>query len=607
LKRLVLSAATLLLAACASAPPAAPPQQARTLPPNTSPGSAKVLLVSFDGVGADTLQEFARAGVIGRTGYQHIVQHGLSAGRVVPINPTLTAPTHVAIATGTTADRHGIVSNAFYSPGTSPGQWTSGYAAPITAETIWEAARRQGKRVGTISFPGADLANERRRGDWGLAWSDPVVRGRLQKLTRSDFSAEWLPPGWRGPQNGSFSPVLHARAAWIVPSGGHEVKREVVFSAFDTTDDGRENYDRIAVREGNAAAKMDGQWFAVSAEIEEEGERYLFGSWSKVLSFDDQLRQVSVYWGPISRTVGYPAAYRQMIDREAGFWPGPPDERAASDWLSGKGEVPPEIFVEQVRRFSSFFTRATLISMQKMPWDLVLSYQPIVDEAEHTFYIANERQAVYNERNVAAAAIVRRAVYETFDRAVQQMASAVDFGTTALIVTGDHGHSPLDTQVGMSRLLADWGFASVRDDRISPESDWIPYTSGHLAHIYRIRGTEGQAAELVKRLRELRSPDGDLVFEQTRQKGPGDHPNSGDIIAYAFPRFYMSSSARPPVFQKSNHYGQHGALNTHPELHTIFAAAGARVQPGRAPEIRQTEIARYVSSLMGIEPPREAE
>jgi hypothetical protein len=51
------------------------------LAPNLTPGSARVLLISFDGVGADALDEFRTTGAVGENGYMHLVRNGLS-GRV---------------------------------------------------------------------------------------------------------------------------------------------------------------------------------------------------------------------------------------------------------------------------------------------------------------------------------------------------------------------------------------------------------------------------------------------------------------------------------------------------------------------------------------------
>jgi predicted AlkP superfamily pyrophosphatase or phosphodiesterase len=597
-KRFALFAAVVLSLACTAPKPPG-------LRPNTTPGGSRVILVSFDGVGADALAQFRASGAVGSEGYFRVAAQGFSAGRVIPVNPTLTAPSHISIATGQTPDVHGIVSNSFHVPGQPPAQWGSGFSADISSETLWEAARRQGKRVGVICFAGADGKTERRRGDWGLIWTDPVTRSRTQTLTRADFKSDWLPPGWRGPDgdSGSFSPVLRASTTWTFKHEQEEVKKEILISALDTTNDNVENYDRVVLREGSQQipVQTDG-WFATTATVGQGDEAYLYGSWSKVIAFDPQMSRTTIYWGAVARNEGYPASYRQMIDREVGFWPSDPDSGAAADWLSGKGGLPPEVFVEQMERYSDFFTRLTMLSMQRMPYDLIMAYQPIVDETEHQWRVENPRQLAFSEANAATALRVRGAAIRRFDEAVKQMLAATDLSNTALVITGDHGLSPMDTRVAVNRLLVDWGFASIREERLAPDTEWSAITSGNLAHLYRFGGGR-TGAELKQRLEQLRTPEGEPVFERVLLKTPADHPNSGEVIAFAYPRFYMSSTVRGEIFEKATHYGQHGAVNSHPELHTIFAAAGARVVPGNVAVIQQTEIAPYVASLLGIGPP----
>ncbi|HWS71243.1 MAG TPA: alkaline phosphatase family protein, partial [Thermoanaerobaculia bacterium] len=180
-----------LLSACAPAaapPPAVAPPPA---PPRFAPSgtASRVVLLSFDGIGADSLQAFGA----GET-FQRLTAEGTQVERVTPVTPTVTASTHTAILTGATPERSGIVANKFHLPGTPPAQIAAGLETEIDAETIVEAARRQGKRVGTIAFPTIDAASPRRTADWGLIFRRPLTSSRLVHLTRRDFRAEWVPP-----------------------------------------------------------------------------------------------------------------------------------------------------------------------------------------------------------------------------------------------------------------------------------------------------------------------------------------------------------------------------------------------------------------------------
>jgi predicted AlkP superfamily phosphohydrolase/phosphomutase len=564
--------------------------------------SQKVLLISYDGTGADDLEALRSANKLGSGGFNRIRREGVFA-RSIPVNPSLTSPAHISIATGATPQQTGIVSNTFHLPGTPRTQAAHGFDAPFDTETLWESVRRQGKRVGVVTFPGGDGKGPRRTADWGLTYAHPVAPSRILELIRGDFIPETPSPAILP----SFSPVRRAVMRWEVEAGGRNIQRDITLLVFDTTDDEVENYDEFRLRDGEKNIEPDPRrWFPISAPVKDPDGPALYGSWSKLLELHPRLDSVLVYWGPICRNRGYPSAYQQMIDREVGFWPGPPDEEGfAEDWLEKRTGVDPGTFGEQLSRISEFLTRATVLSMQRMPWDLILSYQPVVDEAQHTYRLVNDRQQWSTQENREAGRGVRELAYRLVDRATEQLITASG-SDVAVLVTGDHGLAAIDTSVRVNRLLVNWGLASTSERWLAEDTRWAAFTSGYLAHIYAFEPRAGEREDLVRRLETLRAPDGDLVFERVFTKQPGDHPNSGDVMAYAHLRFYPISGVEGDLFAKTRHFGHHGGLNHHHELHTIFGAIGRAVRPV-PPQLEQTEIAAYVSLLLGIEPPRQAQ
>src|SRR6185295_9984312 len=117
----------------------------------------------------------------------------------------------------------------------------------------------------------------------------------------------------------------------------------------------------------------------------------LFGSWSKLTrtaSLD-----VTLLWGAISRTNAYPESFRAMLDDEIGFWPGSAEERPGVD---------AQTFTEQMVRLADFYTRAQTLAIRKMPFDLLLAYQPEIDGASHTYLGTAEGESVVHAAFVAA-------------------------------------------------------------------------------------------------------------------------------------------------------------------------------------------------------------
>lgn len=530
----------------------------------------RVILVSFDGLSADEVRVF------GAPAFEALPAH---ATRVVPVEPTATSATHAAILTGAGPDRTGIVSNQFHRPGTPIGETARGLETEIDTDTIVDRARAAGKRVGSIIFPFVDGASPRRTPDWGLGWSKPVTPPRMVHLSAGDFRSEWMPPTWgaRTERHRSFSPVMRASLDWSVPQRGRE---DVALVACDTTDDRNRNYDAFYVetRSGETPLGAD-RWFQVSSRYDDG----VYANWSKVMSADPGLASVKIYWGAIQHNNGFPAEYRDMVDRELGPWPGEPDEYHARAALGGGDGIDPETFAEMVHRLSSYLTRVTVMSMERMPFDLLLAYQPVLDETDHQFHMVNERQLFATPETLAAAQRVRRAAYADFDAGVRAIRGAIDVTRDALVVTGDHGLGATDTEVRLNQVLP---------------PNWHAYSNGNVTHVYRFGGEDNTDAA-IRSLSELHAPDGEPVFEKVTRKPAGAHRNAGDVIGFAYPRFTLSNGSGD-LFARSVTYGQHGGLSSHPEFHTTLGAAGSAVGVQRVETMDQTAVEPLLEALLGL-------
>lgn len=576
------------------------------IPSDAAKTRARVVLISYDGVGADPLERALRSGSLRSDGFALAATSGTRVKRIVPVTPTLTAVAHIAIATGARPEKTGIVSNTFHKRGDPIDKSTRGFNEEIDADTVWESALRQGKKVGAITFPGLDGNGPRRTADWGMVYSQPIGASRVITLERSDFSPYTSPL----PLPPSFSPPLGTALEWKFVSEGEDLSLETALVALDSSDDQQLNYDIfLSVSQADGARTLDHSWFPAWRDVSFKSEVFRFGSWSKVLRSDPALASVELYLGAVNRTLGYPASYRRMIDEKAGFWPGPPDDGLAKKWLKGEPNgIEPSVFIEQLERFSQFFTNATLVSMHEMEWDLILGYQPTVDEAEHQFLLVNKRQSIQDPLRIAEAAKVRARAFQAVDSSFSRILRALP-ADAALVGTGDHGLAPVDKSVRLSRQLVEWGYASEEKGQIAKSSSWAAFSSGNFAHIYAfIPFSETERDLLIGKLRDWKDDEGQTIFEMVRARGPQDHENAGDILAATFPRYAFSNSLPSgPLFAKTDQFGLHGGLNHHPEFHTFLLAYGARVKRQFLESVPQTSIARYVSELLGIEPPRDAE
>jgi len=108
-----------------------------------------VILLSLDGVRHDYLDRGSLPA------FERMAREGARADALVPIFPSTTFPNHVALATGTHADRHGIVANRFLDA--ELGEFDYGNDARfLDAEPLWAAAERQGVAAATFFWVGSE-------------------------------------------------------------------------------------------------------------------------------------------------------------------------------------------------------------------------------------------------------------------------------------------------------------------------------------------------------------------------------------------------------------------------------------------------------------------
>jgi len=108
-----------------------------------------VVMISMDGVRHDYP---AREGL---PSFARILKEGAHAIRMTPVYPSNTFPGHVALATGTYPDIHGIVDNSFID--SQRGRFSmSNDASWLLAEPIWIASTRQGITTATYFWVGSE-------------------------------------------------------------------------------------------------------------------------------------------------------------------------------------------------------------------------------------------------------------------------------------------------------------------------------------------------------------------------------------------------------------------------------------------------------------------
>lgn len=605
--RFLPSVLVLLVLGCRTAPPAPPATELASVPA----GPSRVVLLSLDGAGADELHRLYQEGMLREGGFGAFYENGQVAERLIPVNPTLTATNHISLATGYVAGETGIVSNTFHPAGEPPLKTASGFAADIGTETLWEAARRQGKRVGVTTWPGADDTGPRRRADWGMVYVNDADRPAvLIELDRKG----WEP--WKGgAQVESRSPVL---ATQVQVGGAEGAGQSFELLAVDRKA-GVPGYDGVVVihqpqEAGRLPVVLDpGEWGTVRCPwMGPEGEPRQARCPVKLLTIAPDLTSARVYFASLYPLQAYPPDFAASLEAKGLSWPGPPDDRRLTDTWNGKPGIDLDTWTEQAERFGLFFGESLQAAAERTDWDLLMGYVPVIDEAGHQLFLFDPRQAHFTPERRDEFALARLRVWQVVDRQLARLLDALDLSNTTLIVVSDHGMMPVHTAVNPNVALRERGLLAVdAEGKIVPEGTAAyAVSSGEVSHVYVVPGRE----DVIPTLHDFftgwtvgSEKPVERVFTRQEAAEIGlDHPNAGDLVLFTAEGYMFSGAGLKEgrASMPASALGMHGGLNTHESMHGIYLAIGAGVEPGNAGTLRTVDVAGRVAERMGIEKPR---
>jgi predicted AlkP superfamily pyrophosphatase or phosphodiesterase len=152
-----------------------------------------VVLVSIDGYRWDFNTLFNPSEL------SRMQKEGASADSLIPVYPSKTFPNHYSIATGSHANRHGIVSNEFFDPAKNavfslPDRKAVEDGSWYGAEPLWNTARKQGLVTASFFFVGSEAEIGGMRPNYYFRYDDTVPAE-----ARVDQVLNWLemPPETR--------------------------------------------------------------------------------------------------------------------------------------------------------------------------------------------------------------------------------------------------------------------------------------------------------------------------------------------------------------------------------------------------------------------------
>jgi predicted AlkP superfamily phosphohydrolase/phosphomutase len=581
----------------------------------------RVVMVSYDSVGADLAWRWIGEGVAASPdGLAGMASNGLSAKRLRMVDPTLTAVNHATLATGGNAAATGIVSNTSHLQGTPITESVSGFTSSSAAEPLWVAARKNGLRVATLMWPGADGAAPDRRGDFGTVWPGPP----LSPSEILDLEPDTAETTGEVPSNDGLPPLVWRLGFDLEASTPDRV--EALMALVDADPDGLPRYDAVAVRLADGddwtyAGEMEWIELGFEAQGPNDSRSRRYGAWCKVLHIDRLAGGLRFYRGGANRLTAYPDAFEQRLDEAIGPWPGEADRKVADWWLDLDAGIDLDTFIEQGERLDRYLDRMAEWVLAEEDVDLVLAYHSSIDVYLHAALITEPLQWAFSPGRALAGREGLKRMGRSADRSVASMWRALDPDRDALVVVSDHGQLPIFEIVRPNRALADAGLVetSVDDGRIGVASDtpMVAYSSGAAIHLYlNLEGREpggvvpkAEAAEYLRRAARVFAdletegrPAVEKIFTRDEAAAIGlRSPNTGDLVVFLAPGFAAAGGLDGPALEPSRYYGQHGFLASHDEMCGILFARGTGIKRTRLGEVQATAVAPMVAQWLGFE------
>ncbi len=600
--------------------------------------SSRVILFASDGMRLDHIEGYIKQGRLPT--FKRLLAQGTKAagGGMLQGFPPNTGVGWYTMASGTWPGEHGSTNNTFHRSGDAFGNRTSFATTGILqADTIQQAAERAGKTVVSMEWVGSRNLTPALQGptvDFRTFFSDRGVlvnydlpgQPGLANQFGVTYTRTTLAPatGWSAAPT-SYTAAMETQltlANTAFPAADN-VTRVYDLYIYDSTNDGRTNYDRVLVvpaeagKNGGAAVAnlRQGDWADVKVTLTGARAGQTAGFHLKAIDIAPDLSKFRVYFTSIQRAnasynalgAGGSAQFEETLN--ARF-----PTSTAADFAPLEAEIVDEdTYVQQGLMWRSAhwaYLRYIIQELGVKP-HLLLVGTPVTDEFQHQFLALTVRTDMDGRANpyfddvngdgtkdgrLATRQRYIRSAYELADGTLGLARRLVDNET--VFVGSDHGFAPQWRAVNAGTVLRNAGFASAEQtSNCRPATgDSIQLAkacwAGGTAQIYiRLEGrdprpTSGPAAnrpgvaatdyervrnEIIAAFRNISDtevpgrPVIAAIFkkEELRNVAGTDalHPNrSGDVVVVTRPPYQFDAAEPGSVIAFSHFFGQHGYL-----------------------------------------------
>lgn len=558
----------------------------------------KIVFLGLDAAMPDLIKRFVSEGNMPNV--KKLIDNGIFS-RLETVFPPLTAAAWTAIVSGAGAGTNGVPSLMVKHLGEDLDYWhTSFDRREVLCETLWDVAKKAGKKTALINWPvtfpmgsitendGVQLAgslNPPFRYFYMPLWdcasssifSDRLLNcnqipGRAVKIETKE-AKNWIniPPTYKLPLEFEIT---------VPPTYIEGYKMNVLIYA--STELG---YDRMRISENKNAddyitdigINEYGPWITkkFKARDYERKGRFRF----QLFELTPDGKHFKLYQSAINTAENYsiPEKLTKEVEEIAGAYMEVDDPWAFMDgWMDDK------TYIEQLGLHADWWGKATKYVLENNEWDMAFSWVGTIDHIEHVLYGGIEpKSRVYDSNKYEWCLDMIRKVYKQVDDNIGRILEGINLEETYIVLISDHGMTHLDWNPYVKEHLSRNGLLEycldlTTDDPSNLKINWKntkchPLEPCH-AHIFinlKERDPQGIVEEkdykkvqqqIIKALYDMKDPEtGESVVALAVTKeeagvlgifeGPG-YDRIGDVV-YAWKPGYMS---HPFIYRSSVMY-----------------------------------------------------
>jgi len=488
---------------------------------------SKTILIGLDAAVSSLVEKYLAEGKM--PNLNKLIRRGTYT-RARSLFPGVTPINWATVATGAYPGTHGITDFTVLDPHDPLDDGRDGFlSTSYQAETLWQAACREGFHAATLNFPGAEKSQHVNH-LWIAGHGSPSARTEYAISNSNCFASE------------PYAAQLRDSIPIEIKESMTVIQLKPMFAEGDgltlnlkiETGTGSAEGVRVYTQEGKEITFLKYQqptpW--LWGEFKMEYKKKLCSYRLELTHFNDRLPAIAIYVSQITcpNDICSQPEMGKRLTQNLGPFLGYCGGRGVD-----RGWCSPQHMVDEGRYKGSWLAKAARQLITSNDYDLVLLKWHLLDHVQHSYWGGMDSTSPFYEPKFERVftSLIQDS-YRAADELIGEFLPLLDQGIT-LVVVGDHGHLPHLKAVSINNLLAQSGFIKLKPGSENPpDVNWNQtkvYGGPALGHIWINRqgkrpdgivaesDVESLCLQVMDILRSLRDPqNGEQIVEKVFRK-----------------------------------------------------------------------------------------